>query len=376
MVVTLLVAASVLALLHLYYFGGKAGKADYIYFIVLLAVMGANSQNADYTAYEDMYQKVCDANAFSEVLSVHSDKGYTVLMWVLSTLGFDYVVFRFTLFALLLGITFMLAKKLDTPVCVLYLSYTVFPMFMDVIQIRNYIISVLFLASVYCYAHTDFKWDIAGILLMLIAITIQPLAIIYALFIVFYKLYRSEHYRVITYVPIGLGVLSPIINASIIYDYWEDITAFLYKLTSVASRGADYVDDMLLPSMHFKIYFVVIVLAYLLYKAQKKIITLECVNDVQKKFVELSFVAYLYIICWAPFWGINYNFATRLPRNLFLLAFISLGLYIKECVTLKKKMMLLSFIAFLAFFFGLVDLYVSFLRFNVGIIIENNFILE
>lgn len=375
MVVTLLVAASVLSLLHLYYFEGKTGKVEYIYFGVLLVVMGLNSQNADYDAYRRMYQAACDATSTTEVLRVHADKGYAVLNWLFSLTGIDYITYRFVLFSLLLGVIFLLTKKLGAPVCILYLAYMMYPMFMDIIQVRNYIISVLFLVSVYCYAHGETKWDITGVALMLLAVTIQPLAAIYLMFIVFYKIYDSKRFRIITYIPIGLGLFSLVIKF-FIDAYWEDITSILYRLAAITSRGGSYVDDLVLTSIHFKIYLVVLIFTWLLYKAKQNVNALYAVSKLQKRFIDLSFVAYLYMICWAPFFALNLNFATRLPRNLFLLAYISLGIYIYNCTVRRKKMIMVIGIAFLAFFFGLVDLYMSSERFNVEIIIENNFLLN
>ena len=375
MVVTLLVAATVLALLHLYFFAGKAGRIDYVYLLVLLIVMGLNSYNVDYTAYEHMYRGACDATTLGEAMRVHQDRGYMLLNFLFSVTGLDFAIFRFILFSSLLVVVFVLARLLDAPICVLYIAYMIYPMFMDIIQIRNFIISIIFLFSIYCYAHDNFKWDVLGILLMLIAVTIQPLALVYLLFIVFYKMYNSERFRKVTYIPIGVGLLSLLIKL-LIDAYWKEITELLYQLASAVSRGGGYVNDLLLTSIQLKIFLVVIILTWMLYKAKIRLAAMDCVTDLQKRFVDLSFTAYVYMICWTPFFALNHNLATRLPRNLFLLAFISLAIYMQKCTNGRKKWGMLIFVVFLAFFFGLVDLYMSHQRFNLDIIIDNNFLLN
>lgn len=374
MVGIVLVITALLAVIHLCFLSPKAGKLDYVYVLVLMIVMGLNSFNADYAAYDKIYQNVCGADTFAELMKVHSDKGYLAFCWIASAIGLDFTSFRFLIFAASLYIVFAIARKLQVPICVLFLAYTIYPMFMDIIQIRNFIISIAFLFSIYCYAQDTFKWYAIGVVSMIVAMTIQPLAGCFFLFIVFYKIYHSRRFCYIAYLPIALG-FSAIIIKFIIDAYWIEITEWLNIVVSIFSRGSQYVGHQVLTSRIFKIYLVVIILTWLIYRAKKYLSSLECVNAIQKKFVELSFVAYLYLICWMPFFALNINLATRLPRDFFLLAYMSLGLYVRESPTKKEKWLMVFAMVFLAYFFGLVDLYIGSERFNVYVILKNNFLL-
>ena len=374
MVIIVLVATAVLALLHMHYFSGKPGIADCIYFITLVIVMGLNSHNTDYAAYERMYQRVSEAPSLFEAMQVHSDKGYMFINWVASLLGVNFVEFRFVIFTLAISAIFIMAKKLYVPVCVIYLAYVMYPMFMDVIQIRNFIISIVFLFSAYCYAHAENKWHVIGVVALMISVTVHPFALIFIPFIAFYKIYNSKKFRIITYIPIGLGLLSIVIKM-LIDTYWSEVTAILTVLADWASRGHIYVGHPVLTSRQFKIYLVVVIFAWLLYKAKIYLLDLESVTEIQKKFVDISFVAYLYLICWMPFFALNMNIATRMPRDFFLLAYISLGIYVQQCKKKREKWGIILGVLFLAFFFGLVDLYISSERFNVDVIVKNNFLL-
>lgn len=367
-------ATAMLALFHLYFWRGKSGVIDYIYFAALLIVMGLNSYNADYEAYEKMYQGASNATSLWEIMQVHPDKGYVLLNWLASLIGMNFVGFRFMLFALSLGIIFVLAKRLGAPISLIYLVYLTYPMFMDIIQVRNFIISVVVFLSVYCYARAEIKWYIIGVVALLISVTIHPFTLIFIPFIVFYKVYHSRRFRMITYIPIGLGLLSIVIKM-LIDAYWTEVTAILTVLTDWAARGHSYVGYQVLTSRQFKIYLVVVIFTWLLYKAKNYLSDLESVTDIQKRFVELSFSAYLYLICWMPFFALNINLATRMPRDLFLLAYISLGIYIQKCTKEKEKWGIVFGMLFLAFFFGLVDLYIGSERFNVNVIIKNNLLL-
>ena len=363
-----------LALFHLYRFSAKLRFLEYIFFAVLLIVMGLNTNNADYVGYENMYQGACNASSLWDALKLHPDKGYMFLNWLSSVGGMNFIEFRFVLFALALSVIFMLAKKLEVPFSVVYLVYMIYPMFMDIIQIRNFVISVAFLFSIYCYAHEEAKWYMIGTVVLMVSVTIHTFALIFIPFILFYKIYNSKKLHIITYIPIGLGVLSIAIKM-LIDTYWSEVTVMLTVIADWASRGHSYVGYQVLTSRQFKIYLVVVIFTWLLYKAKNYFSGLEVVTDMQKKFVELSFVAYLYLICWMPFFALNINLATRLPRDFFLLAYISLGIYIRKCTKREIRFGLLLGMAFLAFFFGLIDLYIASERFNVDVIIKNNLLL-
>ncbi len=370
----LLVVTAMLALIHCCYLSDKFEKLDYVYLLVLLIVMGFNSDNADYAAYERIYQKVIMATSWDGVMQAHVDKGYVFLNWMSAFIGLDYRCFHFGLFALLLVSIFIIAKKMGTPICVLYLAYMMYPMFMDIIQIRNFIISVVVLFSVYCYSHDDIRWYTIGVMSLMISVTIHPFVLMFIPFVVFYKVYQYSRFRRITYVPIGLGLLSIAIKM-IIDSYWNEVTAILTMLADWASRGHSYVGHQVLTSRQIKIYLVVVIFTWLLYKAKTYLSTLECVTELQKRFVDISFVAYLYLICWMPLFALDITLATRMPRDLFLLAYMSLGIYVSKCTFQKKKMGILLGMMFLAFFFGLVDLYISTDRFNVDVILTHNWLL-
>ena len=374
MLIILLVVTAVLALIHMYYFLGKSGLVDYIYFITLLIVMGLNSHNTDYVAYESMYQRVSEASSFLEAMQVHSDKGYMFINWIASLVGLNFIEFRFVIFTLSISAIFIMVKKLNVPVCIIYLAYVMYPMFMDVIQIRNFIISIVFLFSAYCYAHAETKWHVIGFVALMISVTVHPFALIFTPFIVFYKIYNSKKFRMVTYIPIGLGVLSIAIKM-LIDTYWNEVTAVLTVMADWASRGHAYVGHQVLTSRQFKIYLVVVIFTWMLYKAKNYLSNLESVTEIQKKFVKISFVAYLYLLCWTPFFALDINLATRMPRDFFLLAYISLGIYVQQCKMKRGKWGIIIGMLFLAFFFGLVDLYISNLRFNVDVIVKNNFLL-
>ncbi len=370
----LLVITAILALIHLYHLSDKMKRLDYVYLMVLLIVMGLNTDNADYAAYERIYQKVSYATTWEEIMRAHTDKGYVFLNWLATVIGMDYKCFHLGLFTLLLGGIFIIAKRIGTPICALFLAYTMYPMFMDAIQIRNFIISAVLLFSIYCYAHANVRWYAIGVISLTIAVTIHPFILIFIPFIVFYKMYDTERFRPITYIPICLGLLSIAIKI-LIDTYWNEVTAMLTVLADWASRGHSYIGHQVLTSRQFKIYLVVVIFAWLLYKAKKYLSTSECVNDIQKKFVELSFVAFLYLICWMPLFALDINLATRMPRDLFLVAYMSLGIYLSKCTSQRIKIGLLFGIMFLAFFFGLVDLYISTDRFNVDVILSHNLLL-
>lgn len=374
MVITVLVATAILALIHLYYFDGKNGKADYVYLFVLFVVMGLNSQNADYIPYEEIYNNISGNDNLFMAFKNHPDKGWVLINWLSASIGLEFAEFHFLCYVVLLSTVFYIAKRLGAPICIFFLTYLAYPMFMDTIQLRNFAISVLFLVSIYCYAHKTVKWYAVGIATLLFAVSIQPMALVFLPFIVFYWVYQSRRFGKLTYIFLVLGLSFPIIK-ELIHVYWTEIVTILHTLASMASRGSEYIGNEILDSRLLKIYIVVIVFAYILYHVKNYVLSLDNVSELQKEFSRLSFVVYLYLICWMPMFTLSLEFANRLPRDGFISAYIIIGIYVHQIQIKKKKFGIVLLTIFIAYFFGLVDLYIASLRHNVDIILNNNFLL-
>lgn len=92
----------------------------------------------------------------------------------------------------------------------------------------------------------------------------------------------------------------------------------------------------------------------------------------QSRFVNLAYQLYLYQICFFPLFVLDINFATRFPRNILPIAYAAILLSLPYVQTPWKRYGIFAAVLFLAFYFGLVDLYIGHLRGQVWIILENN----
>lgn len=374
MATTLLVAVTGIALIHFFLFRGKSSWLDGIYVLMLVIVMGFCSKNADFIPYKEIYEHISFAWETNGDIFLHSDKGFVLLNLIGTILGLDYVSFRFFLLLLPLMLLFTTVRRMRIPVCAFFLLYLMYPFFMDAIQIRNFIIESSLFFCIYLCACRNWHAFIVVPLFIVAAAAIQPLTLMYIPFFVFHALYKREKWRCIPYFFVAIGTAGIFFRKNILEE-WRVIGHWMEAHGDLLARAAGYFGRGAADSRFLKLYIVILLLTLLLYYARKRLQQAEG-DSLASRFASLAYQFYLYQICFFPVFVLDINFATRFPRNLLPLAYGAILLSLPYVQSTWKRHAIFAIVLFLAFYFGLVDLYISSLRGEVWLILENNFLFR
>lgn len=176
--------------------------------ILMLVIMGfVPSTITDYGAYEAEYF----------IKGSHFEWGYTLLQNLFSSMGVRYSTFRFILIIVGIVILSLAVKKYTANMSAFYLVYFIYPFFMDIVQVRNFLMmAIIFYASYYLESIT-IKNTIKYFILVFIAASIQTLAYFFILAFIL-ALFRKKK-KVIYIVPIlivAIGVIAAIIPGLIV----------------------------------------------------------------------------------------------------------------------------------------------------------------
>lgn len=362
---------TIVALAHFFLLRGKNFWLDGIYWLTLLLLMGLCTNNIDYLPYQEIYEHISAAWMNQENPFLHADKGFVLLNLVGAFFGLDYVLFRFFLLLVPLILLFVTACRMRVPVCAFFLLYLMYPFFMDAIQIRNFIIESLLFFCIYLFSCRDRKSYLLAILFVFFAAAIQPLMLVYVPFLLFHVLYEHEKWRRIPQFFVFVGFIGIAFRHDI-REAWQVLAAWLSSQGDLFARAAYYFGiGAAADSRFLKLYLAILLLAVLLYYARKRLQWTEG-DSLQSRFVNLAYQLYLYQICFFPLFVLDINFATRFPRNILPIAYAAILLSLPYVQTPWKRYGIFAAALFLAFYFGLVDLYIGHLRGQVWIILENN----
>lgn len=159
----------------------RNNKSFIIIALLLWIIIGFSSGTADYYQYSEFFDRV--ASGF-ELLSV--EYGYVFLISMASKLGMDYPQFIsiYTFIAILL-IALTVIRYAKKPSLVL-LFYFCYPFFLDVTQLRHFMISAIVIYAIKYLEKFSIRNLIIYILCILIASTQQITAFIYLLMLIVY----------------------------------------------------------------------------------------------------------------------------------------------------------------------------------------------
>ena len=338
------------------------GKILYTFLgtFTLALLMGTSYNMADYENYCGFYASSInfdfDFFDYGGALwfGYSRDSGYTLINYYANYSGFNYIEFK-TILSLLcmLALSYWVYRLSNNCICFLIL-YLIYPFFMDVIQIRNYIVEIILFYALYDLSQN--KNTIKYVLFVLIAASFHSLALVYLPFAFFYALSGNFIVVKLKKMLLLLGAMMPI-YAPYIEENMELIGLLLsndsgiqhYERYTTVSMGYGYLYAYL---------FILIVIIYL--RKYKNIF-------MHNNFFHVVYDMYFYLLMLSPLYAVNGNM-TRIPRNLMLPLFVIMSM------TEWRKNKDLSFIALVVviFLFGWFDLYKPGTGENVLLILQNN----
>lgn len=326
-------------------------KPNYFLFfssLLMWLTFGWNFQNPDYYNYQLMYNDIKNS---SGLLFEGKDLGFKLLMNISNLLGMNYQMFVIVVSSIGLLLILSTVRKYSPNVMYVYLLYFIFPFFLDIVQVRNFLMMAIMIFSIRYLVeetrHSTLKFVIANF----IAITIHSLAVLY-IPLIFVK---SKNKMIIR-----LGVFIILCVSAIIFINGNEIP-FIKQIVGLFTNNR-----FILRWFEFKTNFgfllpwFIHIMTYFLMLLSKKIIAK---NSHDLDIIE---VRYFYVMYWItvlgffffPFYMVNTEFL-RLVRNFSILNYISFSISNKAIG--KKNIKLKSEYNFLIIIYTLLILTIQLL---------------
>jgi hypothetical protein len=349
--------------------------------LLLVVLMGANTQNPDICAYQFNYE-----NNRTDSFEI----GYLLLVKLFKIFGFEYNTFRIILSAIGILLIDQTVNKLLKNKSPFYLLYFIYPFFMDVVQVKNFLAMALFIFSV-PYLISGKKIDILKYVMLIISASlIHVTAISYLPLIFFIKKQKTILFKVM--------FIEAIIFLSIISfnDY------LLHNLSAIIINNLSLFEDRVAiyayrqTNLGFLLFWFIQFMNFLLvyysnriYKCSKVNMTVTNevntinnkknkfkINNFQFKYVELVFWINFYAFLFLPLYVFHSTFS-RLMRNIIplnLLAYIIASMQLPKR-SLRKVLFITVYIAYNLFLFY-IDIYWLYSDTIVKAIFEHNWLFK
>ncbi|ATO56468.1 EpsG family protein [Loigolactobacillus coryniformis] len=172
--------------------------AEWLFLICLIILLGGNTQNADFFTYQWLYQAHIP----------YGEPGYRVLTRIGPMLGLDYRQFRLVLAAIFLVVLYIGIKKLTTHSAVFLAFYFCYPFFLDLIQLRNFMMMALLVYASHFLLEKTYRNLALFTFFVLLGASLQVLGVLYLLVIPLYYFDSRNLWKI--------GLLSIVFLASVI----------------------------------------------------------------------------------------------------------------------------------------------------------------
>ena len=329
------------------------GALPLIILFFLIILMGGNTQNPDTQIY---------LNIFNNKEFFTRDVGFGILVECFNNYGFEYQTLKF--FVSILGLTLIhiTVNKLVEDPKLYYFLYFLYPFFLDIVQVRNFLAMSIFIFAIPNLLEDSKKGNIKYILLVLLAALIQKTAIVY-LPIVFIK--NLDSYKVsrkffilIIVASIIIGVFKPLLYnlIDILKIYFADSLEGLDQQLSVTTNFG-WIINWIIQFVNF----------WLVRRNKIMIFTQQNLDiknmKLKTKFIEVLYNINLYMFIFLPLYVLTPTFA-RIMRNVIPLNWISFAIigdmvYVEknENYRLIKKQFIILPIMYVAVIFCVIFLY-------------------
>lgn len=304
---------------------------DFLVIINFILFMGGSGYNLDYEVYSMMYQGRWPLNKLEFLFSGS--------IYLARAFRLTYDQFYFLLCMMGCTILFHAVRKLLNINKWFYLFYLLWPFFLDVIQIRNFI-CMSFLILGLCYLVYDEKYAVVKFLICLvIGAGFQMIAILYLPIPFLKKVNMDKLGKIIIGISVIAGVLMGInirntmkvIDAIIPKFLFDDVRVENYTQIKVQHLG--YVFNWGIQICNF-------IFAWILKKTYCNRATPTKEREFGIKILNLNYEIWLFMFLYMPLYRFNGNFH-RIMRNLMPYMYISLFTWLKIFIKKEKKINLI-----------------------------------
>ncbi len=324
--------------------------------ILMIVIAAFRYDGSDVTVYQSQYYLSGTHDWFFWNESIISKETAQPLFFYLNKLfytfdlGFSTLRFWIELICMLLsGYIICLYTK---NWAIVYLLYFAFPFYADLIQTRNYIMSIFVLVAVVCMSkETALRRVKTGGIIALSGL-FHSLGFMYLPFILIDKFYKSLLFKMIMIV----SLLSPlyikyILNNSLSVLFFlglQDTPLAFYMAYAEGKVSTELAGDPYKIFMHC--WVLVVVCTLFIIFIEKQTINKYYIDDNKKNLIKNTKNIWLLVALFLPAIGITPSME-RLPRNLLLPFYISLGIYL-ENVDGKISFLLVAFFVIFVILYG------------------------
>lgn len=162
--------------------------ALFILFLWSWTIFGFNTYNPDYKGYEVGYYSGFSGTANSTYIGNSVEIGFKLLCSVFNVLGVPYQFFLEIISFICLGIIVKCMKDYTLSPGLAYVAYLLYPFWMNVIQIRNFIVGVILMFAIRYLMSFDKVNVLKYVFLIMLAATIHSTSIVFlALMLVYIR---------------------------------------------------------------------------------------------------------------------------------------------------------------------------------------------
>lgn len=351
----------------------NAKSIAYLMLILLLLVMSFSYNNADFESYRDLYEGTRFFNYDFDPYGANwfgysSDYGFTILSKIFLELGIEYEVFRFFFMAVGLLLMYLSVRKFVENLSGFYLVYFFFPFFMDVIQIRNFLIaSILTYALTFLMENNRYS-KIKYIVCLVIAISIHKIAIVYLPFAFIFNLSKNNVFRKIYFMLIGIALLMPLYGG-----FLKENLGFLGEVAQY--EYASQLDLYTHTEMNYGylVYWfytvcVILIMKYIFKKFHYAKASIEITT-----YMNVIYQMCLYMCLFLPLFAINGEFS-RILRNVLPSIYIVVILALEKIKNGNSKKIILLCFGLTIIFYAYFDLYRT--QISIESILEDNYLFN
>lgn len=311
----------------------KGGKKEYINILLIclvfiaLAIFVGNTDNADFHNLEYRYLNGNWSN--------YSDNpGVYIMAMIFRKIGFSY--FWFHAFEAIFGIVLLtrfLKKYSDSP-SLIFLLYMIYPFFLDVVQIDNFLSYVILLNGIPYLEENNRKGIYKYILITFIAALVHGLVLIYLLFL----LINVKNVKTVI-ITIGattallyfnIRTLPNLINVIPLFKQYSNQLSYYLAYKAEFQHGA---------TLYVILTILLVLVGFVLYRRSVK---MENVNEHEIFLLKLMAVS----ICFSVFILIHGEFV-RVIRNVWVIYYCYFSITKEKKLTIAKNIFLIAFAMFL-----------------------------
>ena len=326
----------------------------------------SNTLNPDYYNYLRMYNSIqAGAPIFNEL---RSEFGYRILMKIATYFNFSFTVFLAVLTACSYLLIHSTVKKYCKNYNYVYSLYFIFPFFLDVVQIRNFVAMSIFIFAVRYLLKNSFKSKLKYIILILLASSIHYSAALYLPMILINVKRKNLLVRGIVLFSI-LGSIMILIN-----DKQIPLIPSLISSIFPSDKILEWFRSK--TNLGFLLFWFMQMLSFLVLYFTKSLIKKKNKFPNAKEeilFVELTYWINLLAFIYLPFYLLESTF-TRLMRNIISLNYISFAI-VNDNLR-NKKILFNIIIVFYVLFFSVIELYIPYKDNVVNAILKYNLFMN